>query len=103
MDCEFHSSQLVKLPFLETGEIFWETGNAFVSGYLAAFLSKDHGRAQFCLIPSNFVCFLSEVICDGNSAPLFLSPWMVERAEGARGYGVKGDERFEGLTGFEGF
>ena len=92
MDCEFHSSQLVKLPFLET-EIFLETGTVFVSGYLAAFLSTDLGRAQFCRIPSNFVCFLSEVICDGNSARLFLSPWMGERAERERDVRTEWDVR----------
>ena len=75
----FHSSPQVTLPFLGT-ETFLETGNVLVFYYLAVFLLNDLGRPQFSLIPSNFVCFLSEVICAGSFAHLFPSPWRAERA-----------------------
>ena len=67
----------MKLPSLGR-ETSLETGNVLVFYYLAVFLSSDFGRAQFCLIPSNFVCFLSEVTCVGSLAHLCPSPWTVE-------------------------
>ena len=73
----FHSSPQVKLPSLGR-ETFLVTGSVLVFYYLAAFLSNYLGRAQFCLIPSNFVCFLSEVTCAGSLAHLCPSPWTVE-------------------------